>query len=115
MPDRRTEGGPSPEPATLDSLHDVVASAPLGRIRRLDLGLEGDWSATATTIWDRDRGLIGIPETPYSHPHHRPSLELYYDGAWVGMHCFRRERELNVLDEALARSVIAWIESSLAG
>jgi hypothetical protein len=95
-------------------LHAVLQSIPLDSIVRIDLGLEGDWSASVVSIWSRREGFLGFDRVVRSHTTHRPSLELYFDGAWVGVHCFTREDGSNVFDQAKAEEVIGWIEESVA-
>ena len=59
-----------------------------------------------TTVWTRDRGFVGFDAVTRSHPEHRPSAELYFEGAWVGVHCFRRRGGRNELDEELVKALI---------
>ena len=68
-------------------------------IIRIDAGMEGDWSSSVVTIWNREEGYRGLSGFSGSHPDHCPSLELYFRGAWVGAHCFRRVGRENVFDE----------------
>lgn len=84
-------------------------------ILRVDLGLEGDWSGTVVPIWSRESGFLGFEGATHGHATHRPSLELYFERAWIGLHCFRREGDQNVLDETAALRVISWIENELSG
>ena len=93
-------------------LPEIVSTISLSGIIRIDAGLEGDWSGTVVPVWTRDEGLIGFDRVARSHPEHRPSLELYYDGAWVGIHCFQREGDRNIFDEDLARAVVRWVDSN---
>lgn len=100
-------------PESRDEILSLLASIPLQAIRRIDLGLEGDWSRTVVPVWSRQEGRLGFEDATRSHREHRPSLELYFDGAWVGIHSFRRDGEMNVFDERFADEVIRWVESEL--
>lgn len=84
---------------------DWLHPALLARVRRIDLGLEGDWSATVACVWSPDRGSLPLPELPM-RPGLRPCLELYMDGGWIGLHCFVEKGSVAVLDRARARAVI---------
>ncbi len=44
----------------------------------IELGLEGDWSATVRTVWSRDQGFLGFDGPATEHTDFRPALELYY-------------------------------------
>jgi len=64
-------------------------------------------------VWSRDAGLIGFESVAAPHPTFKPSLELYFEDTWVGIHCYRRVGDENVLDEELARDVIRYVEQTL--
>ena len=95
------------------TFHEVVASVPVAKITRIDVGLEGDWSGSVVPVWTRESGALGFDAVVASHPTHRPSLELYFDCAWVGMHCFRATAAGNVFDADLAAQVVRWVELQL--
>lgn len=99
----------------MNELHPLITSIPLDGIVRVDLGLEGDWSGSVVTVWSRAKGLLGFEAAVRRHPEHTPSLELYFEGGWVGAHCHLVERGENVFDENRARRVIGFVEQSLAG
>ncbi|MCP4660069.1 MAG: hypothetical protein GY856_32100 [bacterium] len=82
-------------------------------LQRIDVSLEGDWSALVTSVWTREAGLVGFSAVARRHPTHKPSLELYFEDYWVGCHCFRRVHGENVFDEELARRIIDHIEGVL--
>lgn len=88
-----------------------IGRLPLGSLDRIDVALEGSWSETVRTVW---RPGDAAPDlgSPLSHPSLVPSLELYWDGAWLGLHCYRRAGELNVLDEELARAMVAAVSDA---
>ena len=95
-----------------DGLPRIVGTISLSAIVRIDAGLEGDWSGTVVPVWTQDEGGLGFDQVVRSHTAHRPSLELYYDGAWLGFHCFQREGGRNVFDEELALGVVRWVDAS---
>lgn len=74
-----------------EHVHALLRVIPLDGILRIDVGLEGDWSGSVVTVWTRDQGLVGFDHVARSHSDHQPSAELYFEGAWVGVHCFRIE------------------------
>ena len=78
----------------------------LEHVRRIDLGVEGAWSQSVRCVWTREGTAAGTLEGLPAGPGLRPSLELYMDGGWVGVHCARREGGVQVLDADLARE---WI------
>jgi hypothetical protein len=92
---------------------DILSRIPLDGIVRIDAGLEGDWSPSVATVWSRESGFVGFSNVIRSHPSHNPSLELYFDGAWLGIHCHTRINGKNVFDETFARRIIEFVEKSL--
>jgi len=95
------------------SVHTLLGAIPLNGVRRIDVGLEGDWSGTVVTVWTRDQGLVGFDEAVRSDLDRKPSAELYFDGAWVGVHCFRVDDGRNVLDEDLAMELVRQVEQHI--
>ena len=95
-------------------LSQILYALPLHALAKIDVGLEGDWSPTVTTVWTRSDGLIGFDDVARHHASHKPSLELYFAGSWFGIHCFSRVGDQNIFDERLARGVIAEVEAALA-
>ncbi|MCG8604711.1 hypothetical protein MJD09_06905 [bacterium] len=81
----------------------------------MDVALEGDWSGTVVTVWDRNRGPADFWEVTRSYPSFKPSLELYFLGAWVGIHCSKREDDKNVFDEDFARKIIEYVDKMVRG
>ncbi len=88
----------------------LVQSIPRNNVLRIDIGMEGDWSSTVVTVWTRENGILGFDKVVRSHLTNKPSLELYYDGVWLGIHCFQREKEVNYFDEELAREIVQCVE-----
>ena len=64
-------------------------------------------------VWTRESGALGFDAVVTSHPTCRPSLELYFDGAWVGLYCFRVTADGNVFDADLAAQIVRWVEYQL--
>ena len=94
-------------------IHEYVRAIPTDNILRIDIGLEGDWSSTAVTVWTRDNGLLGFDEITRFHAINKPSLELYYGNFWLGIHCFQRDKKMNTFDEQLAREIVKFVEHNL--
>jgi len=89
----------------------ILGEIALKKIQRIDAALEGDWNATLVTVWTRDKGLIDFSDVIWVHPRFKPSLEMYFEGAWLGLHCFNRIKGENVFDEKFARQIISYVES----
>jgi len=87
-----------------------LAEVPLDGLLRIDLGLEGDWSATVTTVWRPDVGFLGAGGGSWCHRRHRPALELYFEDGWIGVRCDRRIGEEFELDEPRLRRIVRWVE-----
>jgi hypothetical protein len=91
----------------------LIEAIPLDEISRIDVGYEGDWSGSVVTVWTRDSGLVGFERVPHSHNDHIPSAELYFDGAWVGVHCSRIEGGRNVFDQVAAEDLVRQVEARI--
>jgi hypothetical protein len=87
-------------------MHPLLRDLPLEGLLRIDAALEGDWSPTVVTVWTPGEEEPDLSRVPSPHPAHRHSLELYFDGAWVGIHCFKRIGEENVFDGEMARALV---------
>lgn len=96
-----------------EKIPTIIQEISLDTIQRIDLGLEGDWSPTVVTTWTRENGFIGFEEAVHSHPKHQPSLELYFENTWLGIHCFNRINGQNIFDQAFAFNIIQYIEQML--
>ena len=94
-------------------LPEIIREISLDTLLRIDVALEGNWSATVVTVWSRDRGSIGCEDVVHTHESFKPSLELYFDGSWLGLHCLTRIGGKNVFDESFATRVIAYVEEVL--
>ncbi len=97
----------------LNNIPGILQHIPLSGILRIDVGLEGNWSSTVVTVWFRDSGNIDFSKVIRSHPSHKPSLELYFQGAWLGIHCYSCKKGKNVFNEHFARKVIDYVEENL--
>jgi hypothetical protein len=94
-------------------VRELVERLSLDDLVRIDVGLEGDWSPSATTVWTRDDGVVGFDAAPQGHDRHIPSLELIFPEHWVGLRCYVREGNRNAFDEGLARTVVEVVERRL--
>jgi len=92
----------------------LLSACRLDDLKRIDLGLEGDWSATVQVAWTRADGTLNLDEHRLEHEAFKPSLELYFDNGWIGLHCFRTIGSTNVLDVALLKRVVDTVEAALA-
>ncbi len=91
-------------------LPQTLREISLDGLRRIDVALEGDWNPTVVTVWSREEGRHGFSAVARSHPTHKPSLELYFENVWLGIHCFRRIDDENAFDEELAIRIIEYVE-----
>lgn len=92
---------------------DILSFLPLTELTRIDVGLEGDWSPTVCTVWDREMGLVGFGHVTREHQSFKPSLELYFSDSWVGFHCYKVVEREYVFDEQFVREVIAEVEAAI--
>jgi hypothetical protein len=95
------------------ALPRILTGISLDYLVRVDAALEGDWNATVVTVWTRADGLVGFESVTTSHPTFKPSLEIYFEDGWLGIHCYDRVDERNVFDEQMARHLIHHIEARL--
>ena len=92
-------------------LRPLLAACQLDDLTRIDLGLEGDWSESVQVAWTRDAGSQHVNRQRVEHPSFKPSLELYFKDGWIGLHCFRRVGDKNLLDEVLLEELIGLVET----
>lgn len=95
-------------------LMPLLSACDLHCLTRIDVGLEGDWSPTARAVWTREDGTLSLGGIVREHATLKPSLELYFDDGWIGIHCYRRVESSIVLDEDLLRKVIDQVEAAMA-
>lgn len=91
----------------------ILDDISLHNLKRIDAALEGNWNPTVTTIWTRERGFIGFDSVIRSDSELKPSLELYFENHWIGLHCYREIDQQNVFDEPLAIRIIEYIDKNL--
>ena len=91
----------------------IVREVSINGIQRVVAALEGDWNPTMVTVWMRDRGMLGFTDVIRTHPILKPSLELYFEDSWLGIHCFNRSDGVNVFDEEYAVFIINYIETNI--
>lgn len=99
----------------INEIEEIIMQLPLTKLKRIDSALEGNWSQTVTTIWTREDGFIGFSKVTKSHSTLRPSLELYFEGWWVGVPCCQLRENMNLFDERLALEIIRRIEAKGIG
>ena len=97
----------------MNDITELLESVRLNGITRIDVGLEGNWSPTVVTVWNRETGIIRFDHVKRAHPIHKPSLELYFHGTWLGIHCFCQIKNELVFDQELAERVIEYVEGKL--
>lgn len=97
----------------IKNIPDVVKKIHLGDLLRIDVALEGNWSPTVATVWTRDNGFIDFLKVKKSHKVFKPSIELYFEDFWIGIHCFERIGNKNIFDEKLAMNIIDFIDKTL--
>jgi hypothetical protein len=95
-------------------LPPLLSACRLEDLTRIDVGLEGDWSTTVQVAWTRADGSLNPEEHRLEHEAFKPSLELYFDNGWIGLHCSRRVGGMNVLDVSFLKRVIDTVEAALA-
>lgn len=90
----------------------IVREISLRGIQRVVAALEGDWNPTMVTVWTRKEGKSGFSRVTRSHSTHKPSLELYFENAWLGIHCFNRINGENIFDEEFALQILEYVETN---
>ncbi len=93
-----------------DNIPKIIREISLNHLRRIDISLEGNWNFNIVTIWTRENGFNGLSGIIRSHQTFKPSLELYFEGYWVGLNCFKIIDNNNVFNEELALKVIKYID-----
>ena len=95
-----------------NNIPSIISAIPLNGIQKVIAALEGDWNRTMVTLWDSKKKLIDFSPVKLVHPTLKPSVELYFEHSWVGIHCFKRIKRKNVFDEKFAKSLLEYIESN---
>ena len=94
-------------------LPSIVKEVSLRDIQRIDMALEGDWNTTVVCVWRRENGFAGFGNVVRKHQNLKPSMELYFVDTWVGLHCYKKSENMNVLDEEYAMSIISFVASKV--
>ena len=89
----------------------IVREISLDGIQRVVAALEGYWNPTMVTVWTRDKGALGFSTVTLTHSTFKPSLELYFENAWLGIHCFNRINGENVFDEEFAVKLLEYVQT----
>ena len=76
---------------------------------RIDAALEGVWSESVRSLYTPDGGWVGASVDDLSHEDFQPSIELYFDGLWLGRPAFQRRDGINVFDDREAREIAAYL------
>ena len=87
-------------------LLNLVKEMPIRDMKRIDVALEGNWNPTVTAVWSRERGFIGFGKVKKEHSKYKPSIELYFDDYWIGIHCYKRIKNKNIFDQEFALKII---------
>ena len=93
------------------SFPSIISEISLKEIQKVVVGLEGNWNPTVVTIWTRDKGTLGFSKVIRTHANFKPSIELYFEKTWLGIHCYNRINGENIFDEEFAASIIDYIET----
>ncbi|MFC1534186.1 hypothetical protein ACFL7M_12560 [Thermodesulfobacteriota bacterium] len=90
----------------------IVREISLNGIQRVVAALEGDWNPTMVTVWTCNKGKFGFSKVTRTHSIYKPSLELYFENVWLGIHCFNRINGENVFDEKFALQILEYVEAN---
>jgi GNAT superfamily N-acetyltransferase len=88
----------------------LLAGPGLENLLRIDLGLQGRWTQTATTIWTPADGFAGLPAHSRPDPRHPPAVELVFPDHWVGVRCAVPGPDGPRVDDQLIRGLIELVE-----
>lgn len=91
---------------------NILSKISFDNIIRVDVALEGDWSKTVVPVWTKEDGFLGFDKVSKSHEKFKPSIEIYFPGYWIGIHCFSKLEGKNAFDEKLAKDIIDYIEQN---
>lgn len=93
-------------------LPNVVKEINLQAILRVDYSMEGNWNHNLKVIWSKKEGFLGYEGINTAHEIHKPCVELYFDGYWLGIHCYKVIDGKNVFDQEKADLIIEYIEAN---
>ncbi len=91
----------------------IIKEISLAHLKRIDVALEGNWNSTVSTVWSREKGFLGFSHIVQSDSKYIPSLELYFEDSWIGIHCYKRIDDLNIFDEKFTFKIIEFIENKV--
>jgi len=91
-------------------LPDVLKEINLFGIIRVDYSMEGNWNDNLKVLWTREDGFLGFDGITIAHETFKPCLELYFDDYFLGIKCFKRIGNQNVVDKEMIDLIIKYIE-----
>ena len=91
-------------------LQPMLAACETSDVDRIDVGLEGSWSQSVCTVWNRRDGWLGMTGVTREHSDFKPSVELYFSDGWIGLHCFQRLENSYVLDDSRLEQIVSEVE-----
>ena len=91
----------------------LIRDISLNKLKRIDVGLEGNWNSSVVTIWTRNEGLIDSCRFNESDTVYKPSLELYFEDGWIGIHCYKQLSNRNVFNRDFALKIIQFVEKKI--
>lgn len=91
----------------------IVREISLPEIQRIDVALEGAWSQSVFTVWTRAAGFKSFSDQVLSHQIFKPSLELYFENYWLGIHCYNLIDNIFIFDTEFALEIIRFIEKEI--
>jgi hypothetical protein len=97
----------------MNDVPTLLKKISLNNLARIDVSLEGDWSAQVTRVWRRDEGIVNFSGVARRHRVFKPCMELYFRKSWVGFHCYSRFNSENRFNEKQARYIIDYVERKL--
>jgi hypothetical protein len=87
----------------------LIEQLPLEQLIRIDVAVEtGTWRKAVRTIWTREAGFLGVPDSRYES--FEPSIEFVFPDHWIGLRCSRQSGGQRVLDLDVLHEVIELLE-----
>ncbi|PTM02348.1 MAG: hypothetical protein DA407_15235 [Bacteroidetes bacterium] len=80
---------------------------------RQNLLSEGNWNENLKILWTRKDGFLGYDGITEAHETNNPCIELYFDGYFLGIKCFKRIENQNVVDKEMIELIIKYIEFAI--
>ncbi len=91
------------------SVLELLNNIDFGKLTRIDVGLEGEWTKSVKTIWSKDTDSIFLKDFSITSFERKPCIELCFPFYWIGIHCFRKNEEY-CLDLVLVNEIIEFIK-----